>query len=262
MVFDIVVIGPNKLEFNLESNFVSRAKLLGYDSLIILYLSESDLSHRLPGYHSSNKYSSNKLNAHAEEGSFFSSFKMNDGVYFGIVQGLTVFVAISCDINSLSRIKQKGFLTAVDCSTNDVSSVSSLKNVDMVFDVESNNRKKYLNIRNSGLNQVVAKNFYDNNILLCEFANHLVFSSSKQYFDYSTSTSRYVCGRGRISVSEYFGRVLQNVILSNKYRFRQGFFSFSQTPSSMLGASELLSLSRIVGKCDSSLKKTYSLTEF
>ena len=171
MAFDIVFPDNNENEFLLYS------KLLGYDSLIFVYPYE---------YYFSNE-------ARIKE--ILSSNLIKDyknGLKLGIL----------CSVDKCEKLKQKNFLTFVDVSkVKDYRNVLESTNVDCVFGF-GKGIKKYVHVRNSGLNQIYCKFLVKNNILLAQNLN---------FFDFE--------------IAEKF---IQNIFFSEKYLFRLSFFSFAK----------------------------------
>ncbi|MBN2881617.1 hypothetical protein JXM83_06230 [Candidatus Woesearchaeota archaeon] len=181
MVFDIVFPSSN------ESDFIVKAQELGYDSIIFVYDSISEVP----------------------------SIKFNFPVRIGVL----------CESNKIMSVKSKGYLSVLDLLNSSFESLSNFSEIDILLNLTSTGRKKYTHIRNSGMNQVVAKSLHDNNILVAECLKFDVVDL----------------------FSDFLGRLNQNFTLSKKYDFRMSVFSFAKSPLEMSFSADVCSLVSLFG---------------
>jgi len=147
------------------------------------------------------------------------------------------FVLSKNTLNNAQSLKEKGFITFVDISKEFqgrsferdeldkfLRLVASSRFIDGVFSLEKVSTKKGLHYRNSGMNHIHAKMFFDNDILLLE-----------NYRDIFPDS----CKRGNLS------GIMQNAILSEKYNFPMSFFSFARKKEEFSSYDDLKSISRL-----------------
>lgn len=208
MAFDIVFPKNN------ENDFLLHAKLLGYDSLIFVYSYD---------YYVLNEVKLKKILS----SNLISNYKK--GIKIGVL----------CSVEKCEKLKQKGVLTFVDVSNMlEYRSVLESGFVDCVFGF-GKGKKKYLHVRNSGLNQIYCRFLTNNNILLAQNMQEFNFSSSNVWEN-----------------------VIQNAFFSEKYLFRMSFFSFAQNFYQMSGNHDLIAFSKIFGQSHKKIVKSRCLDFF
>jgi RNase P/RNase MRP subunit p30 len=213
MVQDVVFPDGN------EESLVIFAKKLGFSEIIFTY-----------AYHDSGISSKLARTISEKLEKIGASSKINHRF---------AFVLSKNTLNNAQSLKEKGFITFVDISKDFqgrsferdeldkfLRTVAASRFIDGVFCLEKVSTKKGLHYRNSGMNHIHAKMFFDNNIMLLE--NH------KDIFPDS-------CRRGNLS------GIMQNAILSEKYAFPMSFFSFARKKEELSSPEDLKSVSRLFG---------------
>ena len=96
------------------------------------------------------------------------------------------------------------------------------KNMDIVMNLELSGKEDGMHYRNSGLNQVLCKLAAEHGIAICFNIQHM-------------------------KSSRVLGRMMQNVKLCRKYKVQMKIASFASNSYEMKGASNVLSLAKVLG---------------
>src|SRR3989338_2934327 len=116
----------------------------------------------------------------------------------------------------------KNLVIARACEQETVRALFENKNIDMVIGLERYERGDSLHYRHSGLNQVLCALAVKNNIIVG--------------FDVSSMNN-----------SRILGRMMQNIAFCRKYKVRMALASFARDKFEMKGASNMLSLVKVLG---------------
>jgi len=111
-----------------------------------------------------------------------------------------------------------------------------------VFGLEKHKEKDFMHIRNSGLNQVLAKIAKDKKKVIV--------------FDFNSVLTCSGLNRSRI-----IGRMMQNVVLCRKYKVEVAICSFAQSPYQMRNCKDLQAFGNVLGMDGSQVKGCMKVLE-
>lgn len=189
MYFDIVFPKDN------ESEFEEKAIILGYSGICFVYNDKKTFQAKVKKTNSSGK--------------------------------INVFHCLLSE----KKLDNLSFLPDIIISEHQKDSDSLLsfenKKINIIFNLENNNKEDFLNQRNSGLNHILSKKAKENNI-----AVGISFSSFLE-------KEKFIRARA-------FGRIKQNIHLCRKYKVRTVFASFAHNPWDMRSPKDLISLARCI----------------
>lgn len=138
-----------------------------------------------------------------------------------------ILYAALTDFKQLQKAKQAADIILIESSENDR---KLLENTDKltIFNLEQTRKKDFMHQRASGLNHVMAKLAYRNDISIAFNFNSILNSEKKQR-------------------AELIGRISQNIKLCRKYKTKTIIASFAKTPYEMRSPYDLISFFSNIG---------------
>ncbi len=191
MFIDIVF--PN----NNEDEFIALTPKLGYNALCFSY-----------------KFDRNKIDKYKE------SIKNKQSK-----TKLKLYLGILADFNEINKAKKHADLVLVQNSEKNREVLEKSK-ADILFDLETQNRRDFIHHRASGLNQV-----------LCKLAN-----ANKKTIAFSFNSILNSKNRAQL-----LGRISQNIRLCRKYKVKTLISSFAKNPFEMRSVYDLINLFVVLG---------------
>jgi ribonuclease P/MRP protein subunit RPP1 len=197
MFVDIVIPKNNELDF------IKIAKRLDFEGLVFVYDNLKE-------------YKDNFLRVKEKE------------------KNLKLFSAFLVDNKKINKPKEFDLLVVKANENN--RTLFENKNIDVVFDVENQNRADFIHQRNSGFNHVMAKLANEKNIILgVNFSGLLNLDKSEQI--------------------KRIGRIMQNIKLCQKYNVEIKISSYALDPYDMRGPKDLQAFGLILGMNNLVVKK-------
>lgn len=151
---------------------------------------------------------------------------------------IKLFTGVISDAGNIKKIRKLTELTLIQASDKNQEIIEKAK-PDIIFNIESSQRKDFVYSRNSGLNQVLCKLANKTNLMIGIDINNVLNSKNKNIL---------------------LGRIKQNIKLCQKYGVKIVVASFAKNPYEMRNPYELRSLLAILGANTNYQKKALKNT--
>ena len=182
---------------NNEREFISIASKLGYNSLCFVY-----------------KFDKNKIAKYKE---LIKNQQKNTK--------LKLYLGILAEFNEINKAKKHADLILVQNSEKNREVLEKSK-ADILFDLETQNKRDFIHHRASGLNHILCNLANKNNKIIAFSLNSILNSKNK---------------------AQVLGRISQNIKLCRKYKVKTLISSFAKNPFEMRSVSDLMNLFVVLG---------------